>query len=144
MLFHNQFPIPRHLVIEFFQCFNIICNTQVKTLQFFILNQITNICWIIEKISEFQKNIYFCFIRYRAKAFYSVNHNKLEKVLKEIGIPHRPPYLPPEKPACRSRSNIQNQTWNNELAQNWERSTSRLYIVTLFLCTVHHARCPAR
>ena len=41
----------------------------------------------------------------------------------------RPPYLPPEKSICRSRSNSQNQTWNNELVPNWERSTSTLYIV---------------
>ena len=48
-------------------------------------NQIANICWIIEKASEFQKNIYFCFIDY-AKAFDCVDHNKLWKILKEMGI----------------------------------------------------------
>ena len=48
--------------------------------------QIANIHWIIEKASEFQKNIYFCFIDY-AKAFDCVNHNKLWKILKEMGIP---------------------------------------------------------
>ena len=48
--------------------------------------QIANICWIIEKAREFQKNIYFCFIDY-AKAFDSVDHNKLWKILKELGIP---------------------------------------------------------
>ena len=46
-------------------------------------DQIANICWIIEKAREFQKNIYFCFIDY-AKAFYCVGHNKLWKILKEI------------------------------------------------------------
>ena len=51
-----------------------------------IRDQITNICWIIEKAREFQKNIYFCFIDY-AKAFDSVDHNKLWKILKEMGIP---------------------------------------------------------
>ena len=45
----------------------------------------------------------------------------------------RPPYLPPEKSVCRSGSNSQNRTWNNKLVQNWERSTSRLYIVTLLI-----------
>ena len=45
----------------------------------------------------------------------------------------RTAYLPPEKPFCRSRSNSQNWTWNNELLPNWERSTSRLYIVTLLI-----------
>ena len=51
-----------------------------------IRDQIANICWIIEKAKEFQKSIYFCFIDY-AKAFDCVDHNKLWKTLKEIGIP---------------------------------------------------------
>uniref|UniRef100_A0A4W2FTA9 RNA-directed DNA polymerase n=1 Tax=Bos indicus x Bos taurus TaxID=30522 RepID=A0A4W2FTA9_BOBOX len=49
-------------------------------------DQIANICWIMEKAREFQKNIYFCFIDY-AKAFDCVDHNKLWKILKEMGIP---------------------------------------------------------
>ena len=49
-------------------------------------DQIVNICWIIEKASEFQKNIYFCFINY-AKAFDCMDYNKLWKILKEMGIP---------------------------------------------------------
>ena len=49
-------------------------------------DQITIICWIIEKAREFQKNIYFCFIDY-AKAFDCVDHNKLWKILEEMGIP---------------------------------------------------------
>ena len=49
-------------------------------------DQIANIRWIIEKAREFQKNIYFCFIDY-AKAFHCVDHNKLWKILKEMGIP---------------------------------------------------------
>ena len=49
-------------------------------------DQIANICWIIKKVREFQKNIHFCFIDY-AKAFDSVDHNKLWKILKEMGIP---------------------------------------------------------
>ena len=48
-------------------------------------DQIANICWIIAKAREFQKNIYFCFIDY-AKAFDCVDHNKLWKILKEMGI----------------------------------------------------------
>ena len=48
-------------------------------------DQIANICWIIKKAREFQKNIYFCFIDY-AKAFDHVDHNKLWKLLKEMGI----------------------------------------------------------
>ena len=49
-------------------------------------DQIANICWIIEKSREFQKNIYFYFIDY-AKAIDYVDHNKLWKILKEMGIP---------------------------------------------------------
>ena len=49
-------------------------------------DQIANIHWIINKAKEFQKSIYFCFIDY-AKTFNCVNHNKLWKILKEMGIP---------------------------------------------------------
>ena len=49
-------------------------------------DQIGNIRWIIEKARGFQKNIYFCFIDY-AKAFDCVDHNKLWKILKKMGIP---------------------------------------------------------
>ena len=49
-------------------------------------HQIVNIRWIIKKAREFQKNIYFCFIAY-AKAFDCVDHNKLWKILQEMGIP---------------------------------------------------------
>ena len=49
-------------------------------------DQIANFWWIIEKAREFQKNIYFCFIDY-AKAFDCVDHNKLWKILQEMGIP---------------------------------------------------------
>jgi len=59
-------------------------------------DQIANICWIIEKAKEFQKNIYFCFIDY-AKAFDCVNHNKLWNT--------KPPDLLPEKSLCKSGSN---------------------------------------
>ena len=65
-------------------------------------DQIANIQWIIEKAREFQKNIYFCFIDY-TKAFDCVDNNKLENSERDGNT--RPPYLPPEKPVCRSRSN---------------------------------------
>ena len=55
-------------------------------------DQIANICWIMEKAREFQKNIYFCFIDY-AKVFECVNHHRLWKILKEIGIPDHLTYL---------------------------------------------------
>ena len=77
-----------------------------------------NICWIIEKAKEFQKNIYFCFIDH-TKAFDCVDHNKLWKILKKTGIP--------DHLTCLLRNLW---TWNNGVIQNWERSMSRLYIVT--------------
>ena len=73
-------------------------------LVFLSRDQIANIRWIIGKAREFQKNIYFCFIDY-AKAFDSVDHNKLWKILKETGRNTRPPYLPPEKSVCKLGSN---------------------------------------
>ena len=55
-------------------------------------DQIANIPWIIEKAREFQKNIYFCFIDYTT-AFDCVDHNKLWKILKEMGIPDHLTFL---------------------------------------------------
>ena len=66
-------------------------------------DQIANIRWIIEKAREFQKNIYFCFIHY-TKAFDGVDHHKLWKILKEMGIPDHLT-LPLEKSVCRSGGN---------------------------------------
>ena len=57
-----------------------------------IRDQIANIHWIIEKAREFQKIFYFCYIDY-AKAFDCVDHNKLCKILKEMGIPDHLPCL---------------------------------------------------
>ena len=64
-------------------------------------DQIANICWIIEKAREFQKNIYFCFIDY-AKVFDCVDHNKLENSERDGNT--RSPDLPLEKPICTSGS----------------------------------------
>ena len=61
-----------------------------------------NICWIMEKAREFQKNIYFCFNDY-AKAFDCVDHNKLNNSERDGNT--RPPDLPIEKSVCRSGSN---------------------------------------
>ena len=65
-------------------------------------DQIANICWIMEKAREFQKNIYFCFMDY-AKAFDCADHSKLWKILRDGNT--RPPDLPLEKSVCRSGSN---------------------------------------
>ena len=67
-----------------------------------ITDQIANICWIMEKAREFQKNIYFCFVD-SAKAFYCVDHNKLENSERDGNT--RPLDLPLEKLICRSGSN---------------------------------------
>ena len=94
-------------------------------------DQIANIHWIIEKAREFQKNIYFCFTD-SAKAFDCVDHNKQWKILKEMRIPN--------SLTCFLRNlyevqeeTVRNQTCNNRLVQNWERSTSRLYINTMLI-----------
>ena len=65
-------------------------------------DQIANICWIIEKATEFQKNI--CFIDY-AKDVDCVDHNKLENPSRDGNT--RPSDLPPEKSVCRSRSRLE-------------------------------------
>ena len=65
-------------------------------------DQIANICWIIEKARDFQRNIYFCFIDH-TKALVCVDHNQLENSERDGNT--RPPYLPLEKSVCKSRSN---------------------------------------
>ena len=90
-------------------------------------DQIANIHCIMEKAREFQKNIDFCFIDY-AKAFDCVNHNKLWKILKEMGIPDHLTCLLRNLYACQEPS--QNWIWNNRLVPNQERSMPRLYTVT--------------
>ena len=93
-------------------------------------DQIANICWIMEKAREFQKNIYFCFIDY-VKALDCVDHNKLWKILKEMGIPDYLTCLLRNLYAGQEAS--YNWTWNNRLVPNRKRGTSRLYIVTLHI-----------
>ena len=59
-----------------------------------------------------------------------MDHNKLWKILKEMGIPDHLTCFPPEKYVCRLGSNSQNWTWNNRLAPNQERGTSRYYLLS--------------
>ena len=68
--------------------------------------QIANICWMMEKAREFQKNISFCFSDY-AKAFDFVDHNKLRNILKEMGIPDHLTCLLRNLPVCRSGSKLE-------------------------------------
>ena len=87
---------------------------------------------IIKKAREFQKNIYFCFIDY-AKAFDCVDHNKLWKILKEMGIPDHLTCLLRNLYAGQEATVRTGWTWNNRLVPNRKRSTSRMYIVTLLI-----------
>ena len=93
-------------------------------------NQIANIWRIIEKAKEFQKNVYFCFIDY-AKAFDCVDHNKLWKILQEMGIPGHLTCL------LRNLYSGQEVTirtgHGTRLVPNWERSMSSLYIAILLI-----------
>ena len=93
-------------------------------------DQIANIHWIIEKTKEFQKNIYFCFIDY-AKAFHCVDHNKLWKILQEMGIPDHLTCL--LKNLYAGKEATVRTVHGTRLVSNWERSTPRLYIVTLLI-----------
>ena len=93
-------------------------------------DQIVNCCLMIEKAREFQKNICFCFVDY-AKAFDCMDHNKLWKALKVVGIPDHVTCL------LRNLYAGQKATVRLDIEQNLvpnrKRSTSRLYIVTLLL-----------
>ena len=93
-------------------------------------DQIANIQWIMEKAREFQKNIYFCIIDY-AKSIDCMDHHKLWKILKEMGIP--------DHLTCLLRNLYAGQEATvrldieHRLVPNRKRSTSRLYIVTLLI-----------
>ena len=93
-------------------------------------DQIANIHWIIKKPREFQKNIYFCFIDY-AKAFDCVDHRKLWKILKEMGIPD--PTWPASWEICMQVRKQQLDLDTEQLIPNRKRSMSRLYIVTVII-----------
>ena len=95
-------------------------------------DQIANICWIKEKAREFQKNIYFCFIDY-AKAFDCVDHNKLWKILRGMGIPDHLICLLRNLSAGQEATVRTGHGTTNRLVPNRGRSTSRLYIVTLLI-----------
>ena len=94
------------------------------------IDQTANICWIIKKAREFQKNIYFCFIDY-VKAFDSVDHNKLENSER---------YGKPDHLSCifknlyaGQEATVRTGHGTTGLVPNRKRSTSRLYIVTLLI-----------
>ena len=83
-----------------------------------------------KKQGNLKKNIHFCFTDY-AKVLDYVDHNKLWKILNEMGIPQHTTCLLRNMHADKKQQ--LKGTWNNGLVQNWERSKSRLYIVTLLI-----------
>ena len=90
-------------------------------------DEIANICWIIERAREVQKNIYFCFVGY-AKAFDYVDHSKRWKILKEMGIP--------DHLTCLLRNLYAGQEATFKTSHgttDWFQTERRLYIVTLFI-----------
>ena len=103
-------------------------------------DQIANICWIMEKAREFQKNIYFCFIDY-AKVFDCVDSNKLWKFLKEMGLPD---HLPA---SCETCMQIKKQQLEPYIEQQTGSKLGKEYIKTVYchpayltLCRVHHVK----
>ena len=88
-------------------------------------DQIANICWIMEKVREFQKNIYFCFIDY-AKAFDCVDHNKLWKILKELGIPDNLTWL------LRNMYSGKEQPWDPDMEQQTSSKLGKEYVKAVY------------
>ena len=94
-------------------------------------DQIANICWIIKKASEFQKNIYFCFIDY-AKAFDCVDHSKPWKIFKEMGTPDHLTCLLRNLYAGQEAT-VRTVHGTTDWFQIRKGVMSRLYIVTLLI-----------
>ena len=94
-------------------------------------DQIANIHWIMEKAREFQKNIYFCSMDY-AKAFDCVDHNKLWKILKDLGIPDHLTFLL-RNLYVGQEATVRTGHGTTDWFQIGKRSMSRLYTVTLLI-----------
>ena len=91
-------------------------------------DQMASIHWVTEKAGEFQQNIYFCFINY-TKTFDCADHKKLWKILKDMGIlDHLTCLLKNLNAGQEATVRTRHGTW-----ETWEKSTSRLYIVTLLI-----------
>ena len=88
-------------------------------------DQIANIRWIIEKAREFQKNIYFCFIDY-AKAFDCVDHNKLCKILQDMGIPDTLPA------SCQICMQVRKQQLELDVEQQTGCKSEKKYIKAVY------------
>ena len=94
-------------------------------------DQIANICWTIKKAREFQKKIYFCFIN-NAKAFDCVDHDKLWKILKKMGVSDHLACLLGNLCACQEAT-VRTGHGTTDWFQIGKGSMSRLYIVTLLI-----------
>ena len=88
-------------------------------------DQIANICWVIKKAREFQKNIYFCFIDY-AKAFDCVNHHKLWKILQEMGIPDHLTHFP------RNFMQVKKQQLELDMEQQIGSKSGKEYVKAIY------------
>ena len=103
--------------------------------------QIANIRWLMEKAREFQKNIYLCFVDYTT-AFDCVDHNKLWKILKVMTVQD---HLTVSWETCMLVKKQQLESdMENWLVQNWERSMTWLYAVTLIIyliCRLYYVKC---
>ena len=105
-------------------------------------NQIANIHWIIEKAREFQKNIYFCFIDYK-KASDCVDQQTAKNSERDGDT--RPPYLPPEKPVCRSEETVRTGHGTTDwfkIRKGVQQGCILTPLIQL-LCRVHHVKCLA-
>ena len=100
-------------------------------------DEMANICWIIEKARGLQKNMSASLTMPKSLTVQITTN--CEKSQRDGNT--RPPYLPPEKPACSSWSNSQKRTWNNGLVQNWERSVSSIVTCLFNICRAHHVKC---
>ena len=94
-------------------------------------DQVANIRWIIRKSKRIPEKHLFLLYWLCQSLWLCGSQQTVENSSRDVNT--RPPDLPPEKSVCRSRSNSLNWTWNNRLVPNRERSTSRLYIVTLLI-----------
>ena len=104
-------------------------------------DQVADIRWIIEKAREFQKNIHYCFIDY-AKAFGCVDHNKLWKILKEIGIPDPLTFL--LRNLYAGQEAILELDMEKQTGSKSGKGTSTFYILSLLISLIwgiHHAKC---
>ena len=95
-----------------------------------IRDQIASIHWIIEKVGEFQKNIYFCFLDY-AKAFDYVDHDKVWNSLKEMGIPDT--WSASWEICMKVKKQLLELDMTQWISSNWKRRMSKLFIITLLI-----------